>query len=394
MDIKLPKLTPDMTMGIISDIFVKVGDAVKQSAVIAKVDVDGLDYDLVAAAGGVVSSISVKLGDNVLVGAKIISFKSEDNSLFIPVDEEMHSQYDIPEVKSSASNSTKTITSQSQLQDLLGIKELDFQGFGFKKADIEDNSCTESSNVKISPLAKKIARENNVDISLIHGSGPEGKVMEQDVKNFLMSAAQSTAVSALPAMNDNAKNAALVLPFVIKLQVCADKLIEFHKAIVEESQFVTNLDYIVLANVLYALNQSGIIDFDNNMAVKTEFYSHSGKVLSFLKSLSSLTIKEVTATVNAGQSAKSKPTVGISFYSFIDTPVIEFVPPFTAESKLSFSVSSIFSDTLLNNNSLTRVNKFNMLISCNPKEFEISRILEFVSSLNNIFNAPDMIDVE
>ena len=41
--------------------------------------------------------------------------------------------------------------------------------------------------VKASPLAKKIARDADIDISLVPGTGPEGRVVNQDVENYLAS---------------------------------------------------------------------------------------------------------------------------------------------------------------------------------------------------------------
>ena len=40
-------------------------------------------------------------------------------------------------------------------------------------------------NVKISPLAKRLAEENSIDWRLISGTGPEGRVIERDILNYL-----------------------------------------------------------------------------------------------------------------------------------------------------------------------------------------------------------------
>lgn len=50
-------------------------------------------------------------------------------------------------------------------------------------------------NVKASPAAKKLARDNNIDISLIKGTGPEGRIVEKDVKLYIEDSTRKVKVS-------------------------------------------------------------------------------------------------------------------------------------------------------------------------------------------------------
>ena len=52
----------------------------------------------------------------------------------------------------------------------------------------EDNFSIEQIDINrkaISPLAKRIAIQNNLDINLISGTGPRGRIVKDDVKNYL-----------------------------------------------------------------------------------------------------------------------------------------------------------------------------------------------------------------
>jgi pyruvate dehydrogenase E2 component (dihydrolipoamide acetyltransferase) len=49
------------------------------------------------------------------------------------------------------------------------------------------------SRIMISPLARRIAAENNVDISLIEGSGPRGRIVKEDVEKFLAQSGKKEA---------------------------------------------------------------------------------------------------------------------------------------------------------------------------------------------------------
>lgn len=68
-----------------------------------------------------------------------------------------------------------------------------------------DASATASEpSVKVSPIARRMAEELSIDLSLISGSGPKGRIVKADIENFDPAAAraqasQSTDVLASPA---------------------------------------------------------------------------------------------------------------------------------------------------------------------------------------------------
>jgi pyruvate dehydrogenase E2 component (dihydrolipoamide acetyltransferase) len=73
------------------------------------------------------------------------------------------------------------------------------------KADVE--AYLASNKVRISPVAKKMADANNLDISQIRGSGVNGKIMKEDVEQFMAAqkAAPAAAAAAAPAAGAPAK---------------------------------------------------------------------------------------------------------------------------------------------------------------------------------------------
>src|SRR5262249_22216677 len=52
-----------------------------------------------------------------------------------------------------------------------------------------------NGRVKASPLARRIARERGIDIAQLHGTGPDGRIVAEDVER----AAQAPAAAAAPA---------------------------------------------------------------------------------------------------------------------------------------------------------------------------------------------------
>ena len=57
------------------------------------------------------------------------------------------------------------------------------------------------SRVFASPLARRLARENNLDLTLISGSGPEGRVIKRDIERVLANPATNLNTSSTEAQN-------------------------------------------------------------------------------------------------------------------------------------------------------------------------------------------------
>ncbi len=52
---------------------------------------------------------------------------------------------------------------------------------------VKEVTVTASGKIRISPRAKRLATDNNVDYSSFHGSGPNGRIITADIEKFLES---------------------------------------------------------------------------------------------------------------------------------------------------------------------------------------------------------------
>ena len=55
-----------------------------------------------------------------------------------------------------------------------------------KIMNLKEN-ITKDERIKISPLAKRIAKENSIDLNLIKGSGPHGRIIKKDIEDLIKS---------------------------------------------------------------------------------------------------------------------------------------------------------------------------------------------------------------
>ena len=154
----MPKLGLTMTEGELVKWHKKEGDTIKVGETLFDVTTDKLTNNVEAKADGIVRKILVDEGTVVecLKPVAIIGDKDEDISNLL---------------KESLQDSKKNEVEKE-------VKE--------SKEEIKDNrKIKKGERIKISPIAKRLAKENDVDIQLLDGTGPEGRIVLKDVKVYI-----------------------------------------------------------------------------------------------------------------------------------------------------------------------------------------------------------------
>lgn len=154
LEIKVPALGESVSEAAIAKLHKKVGDSVKADELIVELETDKVTLEVNAPANGVISEIKVSEGDNVKVG-DLIALMSEGGAAAVAKPAEK------PVAAAAPSN---------------------------------DPAATSAKDLPLSPAPKKLATENNVDVSKIAGTGKDGRVTKGDVLE-----AMSKPVAASPA---------------------------------------------------------------------------------------------------------------------------------------------------------------------------------------------------
>ncbi|MCC5926266.1 MAG: pyruvate dehydrogenase complex dihydrolipoamide acetyltransferase [Bacteroidetes bacterium] len=183
--IDMPKLSDTMEEGVISKWNIKEGDAVKSGDIIAEVETDKATMDVEAFDDGVVLKIMAKEGEAVPLGGKmvIIGEKGEDISDLLGGDSAKDDKGSSDEKKSE--KSAKSEKSEPEKSD--SKKDFDPLFGDLEKSEekpSEESSDDDSSRLKASPLARKIAEDQGIKLSQVKGSGPNGRIVKKDVESF------------------------------------------------------------------------------------------------------------------------------------------------------------------------------------------------------------------
>jgi len=176
--IRMPRLSDTMEEGNIIGWLKKVGEKVAPGDILAEVETDKATMDLESFHEGTLLYIGKEEGavpvDGIIAvigeeGEEYESLIKEDN-VAPPGAASTESESSAPMVQKEAAASTEAKT-----------------------------SGTDDQRVKASPLARSMAKENNLDITSISGSGEGGRVIKKDIEEAITTGVQSGSSS--PAMS-------------------------------------------------------------------------------------------------------------------------------------------------------------------------------------------------
>jgi pyruvate dehydrogenase E2 component (dihydrolipoamide acetyltransferase) len=167
-EVTMPRLSDTMQEGTIARWLKKPGDEIKKGDILAEIETDKATMDLEAYEAGTLQQILVQEGDTVpigevvaLVGAGALVQKVEqpasaadrtgaDGASAAPVPSES-----LPKATGAQSESPVTAVS------------------------------SEGEKIKASPLARRMADENSIDLRQVQGTGPGGRIVRDDIEDML-----------------------------------------------------------------------------------------------------------------------------------------------------------------------------------------------------------------
>ena len=180
--IDMPKLSDTMQEGVIAKWNVKEGDTVKSGDIIAEVETDKATMDVEVFDSGTILKIFAKEGESVPLGGllTIIGKPGEDISQFTGGSAPTAST-PAPAKAAAPEQASAPAKQEATFDPILG--------------DLASSST--DARIKVSPLARKMAAEQGIDLGKVKGSGPEGRIVRKDVET---APAGGSAPSVTPAV--------------------------------------------------------------------------------------------------------------------------------------------------------------------------------------------------
>ena len=184
VEVILPKLDEAMRTGRIIKWMKDEGDRVEKGEAIFELETEKVTFEIEAEQAGILSSVRAKAGDVVPVGTTVAFILQPGEKA-----------PEIPEPVAEAKGATPTAAAL----------------------------VTSEIEVKASPVAKKLAKEHNIDLSLVKGTGPGGRITREDV---LQAVEEGKVVKALPAREEPEATEEEIVPLSSMREIIASRMTE------------------------------------------------------------------------------------------------------------------------------------------------------------------------
>ena len=196
IEILMPALSPTMEEGTLAKWFVKEGDKVEPGDLLAEIETDKATMEFEAVEEGIIEKLLITEGtEGVAVNSAIATLVGEENLIQKNVKEQV-----VP------------ITQKLQTSEI-------------QAEQTKNNSNPKSvDRIFISPLARRIAEKERIDISLLKGTGPRGRIIKKDLANLKSTKVNSRSETPNIALaNDISPNIIDNFPYNALLEVYADR---------------------------------------------------------------------------------------------------------------------------------------------------------------------------
>ncbi|MGE8203745.1 dihydrolipoamide acetyltransferase family protein [Heyndrickxia sp. NPDC080065] len=155
-EIFMPKLSSTMEVGTLLQWFKEEGDSVELGEPIFEIMTDKINIEVEAYEDGILLKKYYEADDEIPVN-QIIGYIGEKNE-------------NVPEVSPGVSSNDSSITEEEVQKDKTELEEL-FSAAG----------STSYEKVRATPAARRVAREKQIELPGVQGSGPKGRIQEKDV---------------------------------------------------------------------------------------------------------------------------------------------------------------------------------------------------------------------
>ncbi|MGZ8783131.1 MAG: dihydrolipoamide acetyltransferase family protein [Gaiellaceae bacterium] len=181
-EVKLPRLGQGMESGTIVKWLKSEGEQVQKGDALYELDTDKVTQEVEAEASGVLLKIAIPEGE-VEVG-KTIGFIGDKGEELAKSPEGDSAKATAPAAEPKASDVPAAATNGSS------------QG---RAVDAEPPQQESGGRIKASPRARRIARERGIELSQVRGTGPDGRIVAEDVERAEAQPAAAPVAAALPA---------------------------------------------------------------------------------------------------------------------------------------------------------------------------------------------------
>ena len=179
--ISMPRLSDTMEEGTVASWFKKVGDDVEEGEILAEIETDKATMEFESFYSGTLLHVGLSEGDS----AKVDSLLAIIGPSGTDISQHLSGNFD------------KIKVDNNQKSDIISDENPEIKEVAVKEVSSKISENPVSDRIFISPLAKKLAKDKNIDISSIKGTGENGRIIKSDIENYKEPAVQAATQTTL-----------------------------------------------------------------------------------------------------------------------------------------------------------------------------------------------------
>jgi len=183
-EVNMPRLSDTMQEGTITRWLKQVGDEVKRGDVLAEVETDKANMEVEAYDSGILERVVAQEGETVPIGQVIAIIGSGAGTL----------KGGQPEVLVTTQSGQTPPVAPSIHESAAVEQPSVFAGISAQQNGVGVNRMF----IKASPLARRMAEEHGIDLLQVKGTGPGGRIVRDDIEDFIEQRTISPAAAMQP----------------------------------------------------------------------------------------------------------------------------------------------------------------------------------------------------
>lgn len=217
IEVLMPALSPTMTEGNLAKWLKKEGDKVEPGQVIAEIETDKATMEVESVDEGTLAKIVIAEGTKGVQVNALIAVLKEDGDADNAIEDiiKTHQEKVANTDKKASDADTKTNSSapapQAAAPVVMPLPTAAPAPMPVAAPIVPNQTIAMQNNnadIKVSPIAKRLANENNIDLQAVPGSGPHGRIVKQDIEDFIKAGGAGALVrrnaqEAVAIPNDN-----------------------------------------------------------------------------------------------------------------------------------------------------------------------------------------------
>ncbi len=203
IDFKLPEVSEGVESADIAEVHVSEGDVITANQVVAEVETEKALAEIECPHAGKVAKVHVKAGDTVQIGAVLLTIEETSDSASdespeqkAPAESSSEKSAEKPPKQEQPQESAESAKSSEEKPAKKSASEKPASAPAPAASSQESGSDENRPPAPAGPATRRLARDLGVDLYQVQGSGPGGRITQEDVQNYVKQRLSAPAATA------------------------------------------------------------------------------------------------------------------------------------------------------------------------------------------------------